>query len=114
MFWVLGGVMRAEILTLALIVGAFTWAFRYLPLRVDLSRLPEGGRLSRFLAATGPAAIATLFTASALPFLSGGVPVPFAFGTAAVLGVYLVSRSVVGATMAGSAAYGLGVWLFAP
>ena len=51
--------MRADILTLALIVGLFTWAFRFFPTRADISRLPHGGALSRFLAATGPAAIAT-------------------------------------------------------
>lgn len=103
--------MRLEILTLALIVGGFTWAFRFFPTRADLSALPQGGALSRFLAATGPAAIATLFTASAIPFVQGGMPVPLAMGTVAVLGVFAVTRSVVGATMAGSVGYGLGVWL---
>lgn len=103
--------MRLEILTLALIVGAFTWAFRFLPLRADLTRLPEGGPLSRFLAATGPAAIATLFTASAIPFVEGGMPGPLALGTGAVLAVFFATRSVVGATMAGSVGYGIGVWL---
>lgn len=103
--------MRAEIVTLALIVGAFTWAFRFFPTRADLSALPQGDRLSRFLAATGPAAIATLFTASVLPYLQGGVPLPLLLGTGAVLVVFAASRSVVGATMAGSAAYGFGVWV---
>lgn len=104
--------MRVDILTLALIVGAFTWGFRYIPTRADLSAMPQGGPLARFLAATGPAAIATLFTASALPFVQGGMPVPLAFGTGAVLGIYAATRSVVGATMAGSVGYGIGVWLF--
>lgn len=103
--------MRAEILTLALLVGVFTWAFRFFPTRADLSALPQGGPLSRFLAATGPAAIATLFTASALPYLQGGLPLPLILGTFAVLAIFAASRSVVGATMAGSAAYGFGVWL---
>lgn len=103
--------MRAEILILALIVGVFTWAFRFFPTRADLSALPQGGRLSRFLAATGPAAIATLFTASALPYLQGDLPLPAIIGTFAVLVVYAASRSVVGATMAGSAVYGLVVWV---
>lgn len=98
--------MRAEILSLALMVGAFTWAFRVLPTRADLSAIPEGGLLSRLLAATGPAAIATLFTASVLPMLRGGVPLPLAAGTAAVLAVFAATRSVVGATLAGSVAYG--------
>lgn len=103
--------MRIEVLTLALLVGAFTWAFRYFPTRADISRLPQGGPLSRFLAATGPAAITTLFTASAIPFVEGGTPFPLALGTIAVLAVFAASRSVVGATMAGSVGYGLGVWL---
>lgn len=107
----LGGAMRAEILILALLVGVFTWAFRFFPTRTDLSDLPQGGPLSRFLAATGPAAIATLFTASALPYLQGDLPLPLILGTLAVLAIFAASRSVVGATMAGSAAYGLGVWL---
>lgn len=103
--------MRVEILVLAVIVGAFTWAFRYFPTRADLSALPHGGALARFLAATGPAAIATLFTASILPYLDGGLPVPLIVGTAAVLAAFGVTRSVVGATMAGSVAYGLAVWM---
>ncbi|MBL4929946.1 AzlD domain-containing protein [Fuscibacter oryzae] len=98
--------MRAEILTLALMVGAFTWAFRVLPTRADLSAMPEGGLLSRFLAATGPAAIATLFTASVLPMVQGGMPLPLAGGTVAVLAVFAATRSVVAATLAGSIAYG--------
>lgn len=106
--------MRLEVLTLALIVGAFTWAFRYLPTRADISRLPQGGPLARFLAATGPAAIATLFTASVVPFVQGGMPLPLGLGSIAVLAVFGATRSVVGATMAGSAAYGLGVWLLSP
>ena len=31
--------MRAEILTLALIVGGFTWAFRFFPTKLDLSTM---------------------------------------------------------------------------
>jgi Branched-chain amino acid transport protein (AzlD) len=109
--WVWVGTMRAEILILALLVGSFTWAFRFFPTRADLSALPQDGPLSRFLAATGPAAIATLFTASALPYRQDGLPLPLILGTLAVLAIFAASRSVVGATMAGSAAYGLGVWL---
>ena len=99
--------MRAEILTLALIVGSFTWAFRFFPTRADLSAMPQDGPLSRFLAATGPSAIATLFTASVLPYVQGSVPMPLFIGTLSVLAAYAVGRSVVGATLAGSAGYGL-------
>ena len=103
--------MRAEILTLALIVGGFTWAFRFFPSKLDLSTMARDGLLARFLAATGPAAIATLFTASVLPMVQSGMPVPLVFGTMAVLAGFAASRSVVGATLAGSACYGLAVWL---
>lgn len=105
--------MRAEILTLALMVGSCNWLFRYGPMRLDLSAMAADGWLARFLAATGPAAIATLFVASVMPWLQGGVPVPLMAGTAAVLVVFWVSRSVVAATLAGSAGYGLAVWALA-
>ena len=98
--------MRAEVLALILAVGASSWAFRALPFRLDLSGLSPEGRLGRLLAATGPAAIATLFTASVLPMVAGGLPLPLAGGTAAVLAVFAATRSVVGATLAGSIAYG--------
>ncbi len=104
--------MRAEILTLALIVGAFTWAFRFFPTKADLSGIAPDGVLARFLASTGPAAIATLFVASVLPMLRGSVPLPLVAGTAAVLAVYAVARSVVAATLAGSAVYGAAFWAF--
>lgn len=99
--------MRAEILTLALIVGACTWAFRYLPIRANLLRRAEGGAFGRFLAATGPAAIATLFAASILPMLQTGLSLPLVGGTAAVLLAFWARPSVIGATMAGALAYGL-------
>ena len=87
--------MRLEILTLALIVGACTWAFRFFPTKADLSGMKPDGILARFLASTGPAAIATLFVASLLPMVKTGVPLPLIAGTAAVLAVYAAWRSVV-------------------
>ena len=105
--------MRSEILTLALLVGLFTWAFRVFPTRADLSTLPPDGVLARFLAATGPAAITTLFVASVMPWLQGGLMVPIGFGTVAIIAVYAASRSVVAATLAGSAGYGVAVWVSA-
>lgn len=100
--------MRVEILTLALIVGAFTYGFRFFPTRADLSALKPDGALSRFLAATGPAAIATLFVASLLPALQVDWldRVPVVAGVVAVLGTFAAARSVVGATLAGSVVYG--------
>ena len=60
--------MWSDAVVLSLIVGACTWGFRYLPLRAALQDIAPHGPLGRFLAATGPAAIATLFVAEALPY----------------------------------------------
>lgn len=98
--------MRGEVLALMALVGACVWALRVLPLQFSLSRLPEGGALARFFAATGVAAIATLFAASMLPEFSVGRTGPALAGSLAVLAVYLPSGSVVMATMAGAVAYG--------
>lgn len=106
--------MRAEVWTLIVIAGGFNWAFRCLPMRLDLSALPPDGVLARFLASTGPAAIATLFVASILPMLQSVAPLPVLAGVAAVLGVYGVSKSVVGATLTGSVAYGTVFGLLLP
>ena len=103
--------MRGEVWALIFIVGLCTWAFRYFPTRLDLTNLPKTGALARFLASTGPAAIATLFVASILPLMAQGIPLPLVAGVAAVLAVYGGSKSVVGATLAGSAAYGAVFWL---
>lgn len=100
--------MRVEILALALAVGAANWAFRYGPLRLDLSRAAQGyGPLARFLAATGPAAIATLVVASVLPLAEGGQAalIPAAGGAIAVLALWFWRKSVVLATLGGAVAY---------
>lgn len=105
----------SEAVTLALIVGLCTWAMRYLPLRSALQDVAPGSVLGRFLAATGPAAIATLFVAEALPFLRAGSGqiLPLAAGVAAVLAVFAWRRSVVAATLAGALAFGLATALTA-
>ena len=101
--------MSPDLLTMALIVGVFTWAFRFLPTRLDLTKLHPDGHLVRFLAATGPAAIATLVVASVWPMVavSQGKMVPLAVGVATVVVVFRWRRSVVAATLAGSLAYGV-------
>jgi branched-subunit amino acid transport protein len=107
--------MRAEVLTLALAVGALTWAFRYLPMRTALHAVKPDTMIGRFLAATGPAAIATLLVAELLPYLRGamGGQLPLVAGISAVLVVFYWQRSVVPATLAGSAVYGLATFLTA-
>ena len=107
--------MNGDLLTVALLAGAANWAFRVLPTLARTDRLAPGGWLERFLAATGPAAIATLFVAALLPLLIPELRglLPVGVGTAAVLGVYLARRSVVLATLAGALAHGLVVWALA-
>ena len=103
--------MRAEVLALALAVGALTWAFRCLPLRMSLHTVRPDTVMGRFLAATGPAAIATLFVAEVLPYVRAAVSVPLVVGVVAVLGVFFWRRSVVLATLAGSVLFGVAHYL---
>ena len=101
--------MRAEVLTLALIVGVFTWAFRYLPLRTALHAVRPDSAVGRFLAATGPAAIAALLVAELVPLVrdAAGPQVPLIAGLVTVVAVYGWQRSVVLATLAGPVVFGL-------
>lgn len=102
--------MRVEIVLLALVVGVCNWLFRYLPTRANLHALPPGAPLSRFLAATGPAAIGTLFVASVLPMVrvaTGPSGAVLGAGVGAVGLVFALTRSVAAATVAGAVTYGL-------
>lgn len=105
--------MRPDVLEIALIAGACTWAFRFFPTRADLGRLAPHGLLARLLNALGPAAIAALFVAEIAPALSRPLADqgPLVAGTLATLAVWAASRSVVGATLAGAAGYGLALAL---
>ncbi|PLL12640.1 L-valine transporter subunit YgaH [Tabrizicola sp. TH137] len=100
--------MSGEVLLLALVVGAANWGFRTLPIRFGLGAGGGGGVLARFLAAVGPAAIATLFVASSLPFVQAGAVLAPVAGTGAVVAVWLWRRSVVLATLGGALAYAAG------
>jgi hypothetical protein len=104
--------MNAELLTVALLAGAANWAFRALPILFRTERLATSGWFGRFLEATGPAAISTLFVAAVLPLLIADVArlVPLVTGTLAVLAVHAARRSVVLATLAGALAHGVTVW----
>lgn len=100
--------MSWDVLALALILGAANWGFRTLPIRFGLGAGTGGGMLARFLGAVGPAAIATLFVASSLPFLQAGAVLAPLVGTVAVCAVWVWRRSVVLATLAGALAYAAG------
>lgn len=101
--------MHLDLFLMALTVGLCTWAFRYGPTRLDLSKMSPDSLLNRFLNATGPAAIATLFVASVLPYVhqTAGQEIPLVIGTLAVLGGFALRRSVVVATLCGAVAFGL-------
>lgn len=105
--------MSWELLTVAILAGAANWAFRALPIMARMDRMAVGGWLGRFLSATGPAAIATLFVASILPALTPDLVrlLPVVLGTAAVLASWVLRRSVVLATLAGAVVHGVTVWL---
>ena len=61
------------------------------------------------LAATAPAAIGTLFVAEVMPYLRQPLTeqAPLLAGVAAVIAVFVWTRSAVAATLAGSLAFGL-------
>ena len=105
--------MNTDLLIVALLAGAANWGFRALPILLRTDRMALGGWLERFLSATGPAAIATLFVASILPALIPDLVrlLPPISGIAAVLGGWLVTRSVALATLAGAFAHGATVWM---
>lgn len=105
--------MSWELLTVALMAGAANWTFRALPILARMERVAASGWLGRFLASTGPAAIATLFVAAVLPSLTLDLArlLPVILGTLAVLAVWFTRKSVVLATLAGALAHGVTTWI---
>ena len=107
--------MNPDLAIMALMAGAANWAFRALPVMLMKREARPGGIAARFLASTGPAAIATLFVASVLPQLW---PVPrdlwpLAAGVAATVLAFLPRRSVVAGTLPGAAGYAAAFWMLA-
>ncbi|WP_127145009.1 AzlD domain-containing protein [Pelagibacterium montanilacus] len=105
--------MNTDLLILVAIVGLGTWAMRALPLRLPFFSGRPGGAMSRFLAATGPAALAALTAASFLPLATPDVAVlgPTLVGSAAVVGGHFATRDMAAAALVGAVAYGITVWL---
>ena len=104
--------MSGGLVLMALFAGAANWAFRALPILLMRREARPGGRVARFLASTGPAAIATLVTASVLPQV---YPVPrdvvaLLVGMVATGLGFWPHRSVVAGTLLGAAGYALAVW----
>lgn len=101
--------MNTDLIWVAVLAGAANWAFRALPTMLMKSDTRPGGILGKFLASTGPAAIATLFVASVLPQLypTPTQLLPLIGGTLATVLAFLPRRSIVAGTMAGAVAYGV-------
>lgn len=105
--------MNGDLILMAVLAGAANWAFRALPTLL-LKREPHpDGVAARFLASTGPAAIATLFVASVLPQIYPAAQdvLPLAVGTIATVLAFWPRRSVVAGTLMGAAAYALTFWM---
>lgn len=97
--------IRPEVFALAASVGFCIYLMRVLPFL--LGGHAQSGKMARFFAATGVAAIAALAAAGIMPNLIGGAFWPTVAGCAGVIGIYAASRSVVGATVIGAAIYGI-------
>ncbi|WP_112311102.1 AzlD domain-containing protein [Pseudogemmobacter bohemicus] len=108
--------MNPDLILMAVLAGLANWGFRALPILLMRGEARPGGLMAGFLASTGPAAIATLFVASALPRLWPEQTdlVPLAMGVLITVLAFLPRRSVVVATLAGSLAYGIAFALMHP
>lgn len=105
--------MSGDLVLMAVLAGAANWAFRALPTILMRKEPQPGGLAARFLAATGPAAIATLFAASVLPQIwpAPRETLPLLAGIAATIAAFWPRRSIVAGTLTGAAAYAVVFWL---
>lgn len=101
--------MSAEFLIVTLLVGLGTWMLRYLPTRLMRGTGDPEAPLSRFLSATGPAAIVALFVGGILPMLAPDIAAvaPVLAGTATVVALYLWRRDISISTIGGAIVYGI-------
>lgn len=101
--------MTFDLVVITVIVGIGTYLFRWLPTKFDVTDARPGGPMSRFLSATGPAAITALFIASFMPLMAPSWVqiLPVLLGGAATVAGYLWRRDVGLATILGAIGYGL-------
>src|SRR5690606_24987630 len=101
--------MSTEFFIVTLLVGLGTWMLRYLPTRFMRGTGDPEAPLSRFLSATGPAAIAALYVGAIVPMLAPdvGAVAPLLAGSAAVVALYLWRRDISIATVGGAIVYGI-------
>lgn len=101
--------MNTEFLIVTILVGLGTWLLRFLPTRFLRGSGDPDAPLSRFLSATGPAAIAALYVGSVLPMVSTDLQAfaPLIVGSIAVVALYGWRRDISIATVGGAVVYGL-------
>ncbi|SDG25028.1 AzlD domain-containing protein [Pelagibacterium luteolum] len=101
--------MNTELIIVTLLVGLGTYLIRFLPTFFMRGTGNPQAPLSRFLAATGPAAIAALYVGAVLPMLSPDLAAiaPLLLGSIAVVAIYLWRRDVTIATLGGALVYGV-------
>jgi branched-subunit amino acid transport protein AzlD len=101
--------MNAEFLIITFLVGLGTWMLRFLPTRFMRGTGDPDAPLSRFLSATGPAAIAALYIGAILPMVAPELHAiaPLVLGSGTVIAIYFWRRDVSLATLGGAFIYGL-------
>lgn len=101
--------MNYALMITAIIVGIGTWAFRFIPLKLQIFKAEKDGPLNAFFSSTGPAAIATLFVASLLPIV--GVEtrenIALVLGCIAVVAAFFWKKDVAVSTILGAIVYGV-------
>lgn len=101
--------MNTEFVIVTLLVGLGTWMLRFLPTRFMAGKGDPEAPLSRFLSATGPAAIAALYVGALIPMVSPNLEaiVPLIAGSGAVVALWFWRRDVAIATVGGAIVYGI-------
>ncbi len=101
--------MNTEFVIVTLLVALGTWGLRYLPTQLMRGTGDPDAPIARFLAATGPAAIAALYVGAVIPMISPALAdiLPLIAGSAAVVALYLWRRNVTISTLGGAVVYGL-------
>ncbi|WP_417578649.1 AzlD domain-containing protein [Pelagibacterium sp.] len=101
--------MNSEFLIITILVGLGTWLLRFLPTRFMRGTGDPNAPLSRFLSATGPAAIAALYIGAIIPMIAPQFQAiaPLVLGSGAVVAIYFWRHDVSLATLGGAIVYGL-------
>lgn len=101
--------MNLELILVTLLVGLGTYLIRFLPTFFMRGTGNPDAPLSRFLAATGPAAIAALYTGAVISSFAPDLKTiaPMLVGSLTVVAVYSWRKDVTVATLLGAVTYGI-------